>query len=146
MSTPSSTRSSRGTETPHPPRSQQGTGVISSLIGVVVFLMFVLFGVQVLYGLYATSVVSAVTFDAAQEVAGSDFGRDGAAQQRAETSARSKLGPYARDVAFRWNVDEERVHLTVRGRRPSFLPRSLAGSVGLGEIVRTVSVRTERLR
>lgn len=120
--------------------------MISSLVGVVVFLLFVLFAVQVLYGLYATSVVSAIAFDAAKVVAGADHGRGAAALDRAEAAARSKLGPYARDVAFAWRVDDESVRLTVQAVRPSFLPRALTGPVGLDDIERTVRVRTERLR
>ncbi|MGH9164697.1 MAG: hypothetical protein ACRDZW_04165 [Acidimicrobiales bacterium] len=141
MSTPSWTRSNSRAR-----HDQSGVGVISGLAGAVVFLVFVLFAVQVLYGLYATSVVSAVTFDAARTVAGADRAGDAGAQSAAEAEARNRLGAYATDVAFTWKLDPDAVHLTVRARRPSFLPRSLATTVGLDDIVRTVRVRTERVR
>lgn len=124
---------------------QSGAGVISSISGVVVFLLLMLFAVQVLYGLYATSVVTAVTYDAAKSVAGSDGGE--AARDEAQRRAARQLGRYGDEVSFDWRQsDDEAVRLTVRARRPSFFPRELVGDSLLGDIVRTVRVRTERVR
>lgn len=130
-----------------PPRKggESGAGVISSMLGVFVFLLLLLFAVQVLYGLYATSVVTAVTYDAAKAVAGSDGGD--AARAAAQRNATSQLGRYGRDVTFDWGEsDDDAVRLEVRARRPSFLPRELVGDTFLGDIVRTVRVRTEKTR
>jgi hypothetical protein len=46
-------------------RADHGTGLLSSVAGVVVFLVFLLFAVQLLFGLYASSTVNAVANDAA---------------------------------------------------------------------------------
>lgn len=124
---------------------ESGAGVISSVAGVLVFLLAMLFAVQVLYGLYATSVVTAVTYDAAKAVAGSDGGDT--ARAEAQRRAAGQLGRYGKEVRFDWRrSDDEAVRLTVRARRPSFFPRELVGDSFLGDIVRTVRVRTESVR
>jgi len=111
------------------------------------FVVFVLFAVQVLFGLYSTSIVTSVTYDAATAVAGGHGGRLVAASTTdAEAEARSRLGAYARDVEFTWDLDADLVGLTVRARRPTVLPRALVDGVGLGNIERTVRVRVERVR
>ena len=127
----------------HPEES--GAGVISSMVGVLVFLLLLLFAVQVIYGLYATSVVTAVTYDAAKAVAGSDGG--GEAMAEAQRRATDQLGRYGDDVSFDWaRSDEDAIRLTVRAQRPSFFPRELVGDSFLGQIVRTVRVRVEKVR
>lgn len=128
---------------------ERGAGVIGTVAGVAVFLVLMLFGVQVLYGLYATSVVNAVTYDAAKEVAGSDGGS--AAEADAEANARSRLGRFGEGVDFEWHdtggdATRDVVILTVRAERPSMFPRELLGDSVLGDIVRTVRVRFERVR
>ena len=140
-------------------RSEVGAGVISSMLGVLVVLVLLLFAVQVLYGLYATSVVTAVTYDAARSVAGSDGGP--AARADAQRNATTQLGRYGGDVTFTWDVSEPAgsahdagggsggesvVRLTIRAERPSLLPRALLGHRLAGDIVRTVQVRAERVR
>lgn len=126
--------------------TESGAGVIGSVLGVFVFLVLLLFAVQVLYGLYVTSVVTAVTYDAARTVAGSVGGP--AARADAERNATEQLGRYGEEVAFSWGGggDGGVVHLTVRARRPSLIPRALGGDGVLGDIVRTVRVRDERVR
>lgn len=124
---------------------ESGAGVISSMLGVFVFLLLMLFAVQVLYGLYATSVVTAVTYDAAKAVAGSEGGD--AARAEAQRKATAQLGRYGRDVRFDWSrSDADAVRLEVRAPRPSFFPQELVGDSFLGDIVRTARVRTERPR
>ncbi|HUP70268.1 MAG TPA: hypothetical protein VM142_10695 [Acidimicrobiales bacterium] len=119
--------------------------MISSMVGVLVFLLLLLFAVQVLYGLYATSVVTAVTYDAAKSVAGSDGGDEAMAE--AQRRATGQLGRYGDEVSFDWALsDDDAVRLTVRARRPSFFPRELVGDSFLGQIVRTVRVRVEKVR
>ena len=53
---------------------ERGGGPISIWIGFLVFLVMLLFAVQVLFNLYATSVVTAVAYDAARRVAGGGGG------------------------------------------------------------------------
>ena len=59
---------------------------------------------QVLFNLYATSVVTAVAYDAARRVAGADGGPGSMAQ--AEAEARQSLGRYADRVNFDWSATD----------------------------------------
>ncbi|MDP9389553.1 MAG: hypothetical protein M3Q48_16965 [Actinomycetota bacterium] len=134
-------------------RGEAGAGILGTVLGAGVFLLLLLFAVQVLVGLYATSVVTAATYDAAKSVAGADLAATPLAQADAERTAQAQLGDYGRRVTFEWGkVDEDgdglpdAVLLRARAPRPSFLPQSLLGGVGLGDIQRTVRVRLERLR
>ncbi|HEX2699403.1 MAG TPA: hypothetical protein VHM89_04265 [Acidimicrobiales bacterium] len=128
-----------------PRRGQDGSGALSTILGAGVFLALLLFAVQVLVGLYATSVVNAATYDAAKAVAGSDGGP--AAQLDAEANAKAQLGGYGERVSFDWaGTTDDVVRLQARVPRPTFLPPALTGPAGLGDIVRTVTVRTERVR
>jgi hypothetical protein len=120
---------------------------------VTVFLALLLVAVQLLWNLYATTVVSAVAFDAARVVAGSGptggGAPDDAAARRAvaESAARRLLGRYGRRVTFDWSgSDDDTVALRVRADNPSFVVRAWAGSLGFDHIDRTVRVRVERLQ
>ena len=128
------------------PTNEAGAGVIGSVVGVTIFLILLVFAVQVLVGLYATSVVTAATYDAAKTLAGADQGDSAAGRVSAEATARHQLGRYGERATFRWDNDAETVRLHVRAPRPTLLPRSLAGPTGLGDIERTVRVRVERAR
>jgi hypothetical protein len=125
-------------------RDERGSGPLSAWFGFVVFLVLLLFAVQVLFNLHATSVVTSVAYDAARKVAGADGG-PGAIPQ-AEAAARQALGEYSERVTFEWATDDEVVALRVRAENPSFLLPALAGPVAFGEIDRTVRVRVERFR
>jgi hypothetical protein len=101
--------------------------------------------------LYAASTVTAVAFDAAREVAGSDGGP--AAQAAAEARARSVLGEAGEPGAleFEWRYpstdgdgEPDVVELRLRADSPSrFLP---GVSLPLSSVERTVRVRLERLQ
>lgn len=127
-------------------RDERGAGILGTVLGAGVFLLLLLFAVQVLVGLYTRSVVTAATYDAAKAVAGADAGSP-AARLDAERNAQAQLGAYGRQVVFDWAAStDDVVVLTARGPRPSFLPAALTGSVGLGDVVRTVTVRKEAPR
>ena len=111
-----------------------------------VFLSLLLFAVQVLYNLYATSVVTSVAFDAARRVATAEGGTGTMGPAQAETEARQALGQYGDRVSFEWAVDGEAVALRVRAQNPSFLLPARAGPLAFGDIDRTVRVRVERFR
>ncbi len=135
--------------TPRSPRSEadgneRGGGVLSAWFGLVVFFVLLLFAVQVLFNLYATSVVTSVSYDAARRVAAARG--DPTAVEHAETEARAALGTYADRVTFTWGVDGDLVMLHVRARNPSFLLPPAAGPLAFGDIDRTVRVRVERFR
>jgi len=123
-------------------RGEDGTGIIGTVVGVVIFLSLLLFAVQVLVGLYATTVVSAAAYDAAKTVAGSDAGAGAAARAVAVDEARRRLGRAGEQASFIWGDSPDSVVLTVRAPRPQFLP----GSLGLPDVVRTVRVRVEAVR
>ncbi|MFP5317184.1 MAG: hypothetical protein ACLGI2_02690 [Acidimicrobiia bacterium] len=103
-----------------------------------------LFTLQALLNLYATSVVTSVAYDAARQVAASGGAPDAIAA--AEEQARRLLGRFGDEVTFDWaRTSDEDVVLRVQGRVPSVLMS--AGTVlALGDIDRTVRLRVERFR
>lgn len=124
---------------------EQGTGLLGSVIGVTVFLVLLLFAVQLGMNLYATSTVTAVAYDAAREVAGSGSGADVAsAAEAAEARARAVLDRFPDDqLSFEWDVEGDTVALTVRATRTRFLPNV---RLPFETIERTVRVRREMPR
>jgi hypothetical protein len=105
--------------------------------------VLLLFAVQVLFNLYATSAVTAAAFDGARLAAGA--GGDRAA---AEAHVHEVLGGYADRPGFEltWGEDPagDDVVLTVRAENPGFLPRAVRAPIGFDTIERTVRVRIER--
>lgn len=88
---------------------------------------------QVVLGLYATSVVTAVAYDAAKAVAGADAGATDDAVRSATAAARRALGGLGDNTELHWSREGDDVVLRVRAPRPSVL----------GDVVRTVRVRVE---
>lgn len=126
-------------------RDERGGGPISMWIGFSVFLILLLFAVQVLFNLYAASVVTAVSYDAARRVAGGDGGPELIAS--AEDQARAELGRYADRVTFDWSAsDDEEVVLHVEASNPHVLLPVLAGPAAFDHLDRTVRIRVERFR
>jgi len=124
---------------------ERGGGPISLWIGFSAFLVMLLFAVQVLFNLYAASVVTAVSYDAARRVAGSEGGAPYMAV--AEEQARRSLGRYGSRVTFDWSAtNTEEVVLRVRSDNPSVLLPVLAGPAALDRLDRTIRVRVERFR
>lgn len=124
---------------------ERGGGPISMWIGFSVFLVLLLFAVQVLFNLYATSVVTAVSFDAARRVAGGDGGP--AYIAAAEDQARAELGRYGARVTFDWSAtDADEVVLHVQASNPHVLLPVLAGPAAFDHIDRTIRVRVERFQ
>jgi hypothetical protein len=130
-------------------RADRGAGLISTAAGVVVFLMFLLFAVQLLFSLYASSTVTAVTNDAAQRAAS----RSAPPLDVIEAEARANLGRIGDEAAFRWTRDDvdgdgadDTIVLEVAATPPRFVPPSIGGAVGLGELRRTARVRIEQVQ
>jgi hypothetical protein len=126
-----------------------GAGLLSTAAGVVVFLVFLLFAVQLLFGLYASSTVTAVANDAATRAASAH------APPLAviEAEARDALGEVGERATFTWALDDtdddgidDTVVLEVVASPPRFIPASVGGSIGLDEVRRVVRVRTEQAR
>jgi hypothetical protein len=129
--------------------SDRGAGLLSTVAGVVVFLSFLLFAVQLLFGLYAASAVNAVANDAATRAASSDHPAVGVI----EAEARHSLGEIGASADFTWSREDsdgdgihDTVVLEVVARPPRFVPPSLGGAIGIDDIRRTIRVREEQTR
>ena len=124
---------------------ERGGGPISIWVGFTVFLVMLLFAVQVLFNLYAASVVTAVSYDAARRVAGGDGGPSYIAE--AEDQARQALGRYASRVTFDWSAtSDDEVVLRVQSDNPRVLLPVTAGPAAFDRLDRTIRVRVERFR
>jgi len=132
-------------------RDQRGTGMVSSIVGVTAFLALLLFAVQLVLNLYATSTVTAAAFDGARIVAGAHGGPD--AEGEAEAHIRSLLSRYASagrlDLTWDYrDTDAEPgpdvVALTVDADHPTRLFALFP--IPYQHIERTITVRMERLR
>lgn len=134
-----------------PARRQAGTGLIATTAGVSVFLILLLFAVQLSVNLLATSTVSAAGYDAARTVASRHVDHTNpsaviAAQRQAESTFHRIVGRAGADARFQWQLDATSVRLRVLMRPPAILPRSLGATVGMDDIDRTFVVRVEELR
>jgi len=131
---------------------ETGTGLIATFAALVVFVGFLLFAVQLLVDLYASTAASDAAFDGARLVAGSRTQHDdpattAQAERTAEARVRSELGAFGRTVTFDWRgTDAESVQLRVRGHAPRFLWPGLQSALGVDEVDRTVRVRVESWR
>jgi len=123
-------------------RGDEGTAVVGTLTGFLIFMVLLLLAVQTLVHLYATSAVTAAANEAVQQVA--TGGGSVSSVPAAEAAARASLGSFgARRVRFDWlEVDGVRVVLHVSATSPGLLPLS----AGLERISRTVTLRTERFQ
>lgn len=115
--------------------------MVGTLVGFLIFMLFLLVAVQVLVRLYATSSLTSAAFTAARRVATASS--PAAAVPAAQDAAIQQLGSLgAQHTTFSWQeVDGQQVVLQVRADVPGFAPLP-----GLRHIVRTVTVRTERVR
>jgi hypothetical protein len=127
------------------PARERGAGLFGTWFGMLVVLVLFLFAVQVLFDLYARSVVTATTYDAARRVAGHRRGSLEDAQAAAELAARTSLGHYGRHVRFAWDASDPaviRLRVVVDNPRIGFA--GLDSPLGTDHIDRTVTVRVER--
>ena len=127
--------------TPRRLRGEQGSGVVSSLAGVTMFLAFLLLAAHVVLGLYATTIVTDAAAAGARRVAGSSMTGEPDAPSLAETKIREALGALGDDASITWDLGPDSVSVTVRVPRPGLLR-----GLGAGVIERTVRVRREALR
>lgn len=109
------------------------------------FILLLLLAVQVVYQLYATSVVTAAAYDGARLAAGAELAADPDVEAKAAAHVVELLGTYGRE---RVTVDVERtaddVLVRVVARNPGFLPTALRRPAGFDVVDRTVRVRIER--
>jgi len=120
---------------------ERGAGLVGAVVGATAFLALLLFAVQLVLNLYATSVVTAAAFDGARIVAGSDGGPD--AEADAEAHVRQLIGE-REDLQLTWSYGADVVALHVETSHPTNLLGSMP--VPFQRIARTVEVRWETFR
>ena len=122
-----------------------GSGLIPTVTGVTVFLLLLLFAVQVVFNLYSASALQAAAFDAARLAAadGTDWP---SAQERADAHVRNVLGRYGaeRVNSVEVSVDGDEVVLTVKAQNRSLLPLLLPDGLASDTVERSARVRIER--
>ncbi len=119
------------------PGAQRGAGVFASAFGLVFFLVFLLLAVQLMWSLYATSVITGAAYDAGRIAART--GDAGAAVSRFERS----VGSYDADVAITVPPGEGVVVVDIAGTNPTLLPQRWARALPFGTIDRSLEIRRE---
>jgi hypothetical protein len=134
-------------------RDDRGVGVFSTAAGFVVFLMFLFFAMQVLFGLYATSTLQATLNDAASRAANGPTSPGDL--DRLVGEAEASLGQMGRrpSTVIELDVvdeDGDGAGDVVQGHAvaepPRFVPPSIGGMLGFEQITASVRVRVERVR
>lgn len=120
----------------------RGAGVFSSAFGLLMFLVFLLFAVQVLFSLYATSVVTGAGYDAGRHLARTGDAA-GAAQRFDQT-----IGDYDAAVRFSFEggtglADADVIVVTITGENPTVLPDRFARTLPFGTVDRTLRITNE---
>lgn len=127
-----------------------GSGLIGLIGSVIVFLVLMLFAVQLLMNLYATSVVTSAAYEGARQVAGAriDHGNPDEvdeARSSAEDRVRSLLGGVGDTATLDWNQSsDDSVALRIQVQPPRFGWPGMSARSGFGRIDRTVRVRVEQ--
>lgn len=114
-------------------RDDRATGVFGTTFGFTVFLIFLLFAVQLLFGLYVRTTVTAVAADLAQRAANEGPGALAPARVTAyEEEAAQRLGRYADRATFTFSLidddldgTQETVAVRVDADLPTLLPARL---------------------
>jgi hypothetical protein len=127
--------------------SDRGAGTIGTAAGFLVFVLLLLTAVQVLFNLYATSIVTAAAHDVAIDVAGFQSADDRcAATATADVDFAEALGTYgaAGHAELEWTcADPEIISVRIVASHPSVLPPRLIGLRSLTELDRTIEIRIE---
>ncbi|WP_130648469.1 hypothetical protein [Egicoccus halophilus] len=118
--------------------TEQGSSPIGAVFGVGIFLAFLLLATQTLLHLYATSIVSSATFDAARRAAA----EDGLGCDEVPAQVRARLGSHGAAARVTCTDDGEQLHVAVTADSPA----SLLRVVDARGISRTATVRVERVR
>jgi hypothetical protein len=123
---------------------EDGSGPVSMVFGVAIFLGFLLLATQVFVHLYATSTGTTAAFDTARRAAAEGGGGCADAPAR----ARSLLGDYGRrpEVSVTCSDDGEHVAVTITGPTPAQLVEAFGRRLFTGGIERTAVARVEQFR
>jgi hypothetical protein len=124
--------------------------MVGTTVGLLVFLILLLFAVQASVSLSARSLVTAAAYDAARDVAGYSSASSRAdARVRAEERLRDRLGALGRDhLRVEWLAvdDPDVVRLRVIADHPSLLPDAFGDPLGVTTTDRRIEVRVERFQ
>ena len=124
--------------------------MVGTSAGFLVFLLLLFAAVQILFNLYATTMVTSAAHAAVREVAGHAAAPDRcAAVAGAEARFVERLGDYGRDgrAALTWNcTSPDVVSVQVVAEHPTVLPARMAGLMDLGRLDRTIVVRVEEFQ
>jgi Flp pilus assembly protein TadG len=130
-------------------RRDQAAGVFSTAFGFGVFLVFLLFAVQLMFGLYARTTVTSVAADLARRAASEGAQLTPDRFDAYADAARERLGRYGDDTSFSFaliDVDADgladTVAVTVDASLPTLLPVRWSG-YSPTEFTRTMRARLE---
>ncbi|MEO0492162.1 MAG: TadE/TadG family type IV pilus assembly protein [Actinomycetota bacterium] len=121
--------------------------MVGTSAGFLVFLLLLFAAVQILFNLYANTMVTSAAHEAARSVAGHAASGDrcsaveGATEQFVEA-----LGTYGEEgrATLEWTCsDPASVTVQVTAEHPTILPARMSGLVGLGRLERTIVIRVE---
>jgi len=133
-----------------PDSDERGSGLIGTSAGFLVFLLLLFAAVQIMFNLYATTMVTTAAHEAAMKVAGFDASSDRcAAVPAAEAAFVDSLGQYGRagHATLTWTCnDPQRVIVRITADHPTMLPKAVAGLFGLSHMSKVIEVRTELKR
>ncbi len=141
------------------PVDEQGSSLVSTVFGVLMFLVMLLFAVQVTTHLHATTVVTTAAFDAARLVSGSADLATGAVDNTCRPPTESELaradthladllgGLWEAGGTSDWRATSaDEVIVTVSVPTPARVVGGVGVIAGLDRIERTVSLTRECLR
>lgn len=127
---------------------ESGDSPVTSVVGVMIFLGFLLLAAQTSIHLYAVSTSTSVMFDEARRVAAAVTTGSYDCPQ-AEQAVRDRLGGWGQRMAVTCSGDADtadHVVLQVRGPSPANLVSAFGSATGLATFERTVQVRTEHFQ
>lgn len=131
-------------------RTERGSGLLGSVIGVGIVTALVALSANVALGLWTRSTIESISYDAARSVATAPYSADPrTAEQRATDRALSLMGSVGRRVELRFEHDSatsDVVVLRVRAPGVSLLPRMVDGGPVVGALDRRIVIRREGAR
>lgn len=126
---------------------ERGAGMVGTSAGFLVFLLLLLVAVQILFNLYANTMVTSAAHTAARSVAGHRASDDRcAAVEGANERFVETLGEYGDGghATLEWTCRHpDAVAVRISATHPTILPARMSGLLGLGHLERTIVVRVE---
>lgn len=127
--------------------AERGSGLISTSFGLTVFFVMLFAAVQIMFHLYANTMVGAAAYDAARSLASYGVSANRcAAVPTAKRQFVDSLGDYATAANATLHVTcnhPDVVRVRVTATHPSILPSTIGGLSALGNFDRTIEIRAE---